>query len=64
MKDSGMYHPKGDLSGASTDMPDKGTSTGRTGHDEHLDGRGLGVDDTNSMGKITGSTHSDGKEAA
>ncbi len=64
MKDSGMYHPKGELQGDTADLPSKGTGVGHSGADEHLDGTSLGVDDTNSMGKITGSTHSDGKEGA
>jgi hypothetical protein len=45
----------GNVQGDSKGMPDKGTSTGMNG-DTY--GAGLGVDDTNSMGKV-GGTDSD-----
>lgn len=60
-KDSGMYVPKGDLSGDKKPMPDKGTSTGVT--DTY--GADIGVDSTNSMsGGMAKATRSDGKEPA
>lgn len=40
-------------------MPDKGTTTGMTGYNAHLEGAGLGQDDTNSQGGISGDTGSD-----
>jgi hypothetical protein len=55
------YKPDGTgvVMGDTKPMPDRGTTTGMTGYNTHGEGMGLGQDDTNSMGSITGSTGSD-----
>lgn len=58
MSDSN-YKPSGELQGDTKPMPDRGTTTGMTGYATELDGTGLGVDATNSLGSITGATSSD-----
>jgi hypothetical protein len=54
--DTGFVH------GDRKPMPDRGTTTGMTGYNTHGEGMGLGQDDTNSMGSITGATGSDAME--
>lgn len=46
-KDSGMYHPTGELQGDDKAMPDRGTGTGMNGDSYGAD---LSVDATNSQG--------------
>jgi hypothetical protein len=46
------YKPAG--TGDTKPMPDRGTSTGMTGHDTHLDGRSIDPDTTNSLGGLAG----------
>lgn len=60
MSDSN-YKPDGTgvVMGDTKPMPDRGTKTGMTGYNIHGDGMGLGMDDTNTMGSITGATGSD-----
>jgi hypothetical protein len=55
------YKPAGTgvVQGDTKAMPDRGTSTGLTGYDTHGEGMGLGQDDTNSLGSISGATGSD-----
>lgn len=60
MSDSN-YKPDGTgvVMGDTKPMPDRGTGTGMTGYDTHGEGMSLGVDATNTSGKITGATGSD-----
>lgn len=60
MKDCN-YKPDGTgvVMGDTKPMPDKGTTTGMTGFATDLGGQGIGLDDTRSMGGISGSTGSD-----
>jgi hypothetical protein len=55
MSDSN-YKPDGTgvVMGDRKAMPDRGTSTGMTGYSTDLGGQGIGVDDTRSMGRLTG----------
>lgn len=55
-----MYRPTGELQGDTKPMPDRGTGTGLNGDTYGAD---IGVDATNSMGRMSG-TKSDGKEMA
>lgn len=59
-KSGGMYKPTGELQGDTSAMPNKGTGTAVT--DTY--GADIGVDSTNRQGSISGSTKSDGMEAA
>lgn len=54
-----FYKPSGDLQGDTRAMPNRGTSTGMTGHATHADGMGLGGDDVNRLGGMGGATKSD-----
>lgn len=58
---SGMFIPDGTgiVQGDTKPMPDRGTTTGMTGYSIEADGMGLGLDETNSLGGISGSTQSD-----
>lgn len=56
------YRPSGHLQGDDRPMPDRGTSTGMTGHATHTDGMGLGADDTNRLGAMGSATKSDPAE--
>ena len=55
MSDSN-YKPAGTgvVQGDTKPMPDRGTSTGMTGFSTELDGRGIDVDATNSLGGLAG----------
>jgi hypothetical protein len=58
------YKPDGTgvVMGDTKPVPDRGTTTGMTGYATELDGNGLGLDATNSLGSITGATGSDPME--
>lgn len=56
------YRPNGNLQGDDRPMPDRGTTTGMTGHATHNDGFGLGVDDTNRTGSMGSAAKSDPAE--
>lgn len=50
------YKPDGTgvVMGDTKPMPDRGSSTGMTGVMTEMDGTGVGQDDTNAMGQVSG----------
>lgn len=53
------YKPTGELQGDTKPMPDRGSSTGLTGHATHDEGMSIDADATNRLGGIAGATKSD-----
>jgi hypothetical protein len=51
--------PNGELQGDDKALPDRGTSVGHSGHNEHLEGADLGPESTNRLGSIKGTSKSD-----